>query len=102
MFGKNSTFFLIKSPKKKNSQISSDEINFENDCDIYGNYLDSYLEIINKENQNKTIKKNNLTKKEKKTKKTIRLSELQENNLYNILNIDENSTQEEIKKHIKN
>ena len=101
MFGKNSTFFLIKSPKKKNSQISSDEINFENDCDIYGNYLDSYLEIINKENQNKTIKKNNLTKKEKKTKKPIRLSELQENNLYNILNIDENSTQEEIKKAYK-
>ena len=101
MFGKNSTFFLIKSPKKKNTQISSDEINFENDCDIYGNYLDSYLEIINKENKNKTIKKNNLTKKEKKTKKPIRLSELQENNLYNILNIDENSTQEEIKKAYK-
>ena len=63
MFGKNSTFFLIKSPKKKNSQISSDEINFENDCDIYGNYLDSYLEIINKENPKKKI---TLLKKKKK------------------------------------
>ena len=90
MFGKHSTFFLIKSPNSKNnnSQISSDEIIFENDCDIYGNYLDSYLEKINQESQNKSIKK-------------IRLSELQDNNLYNILNIDENSTQEEIKKAYK-
>ena len=104
MFGKHSTFFLIKSPNSKNnnSQISSDEIIFENDCDIYGNYLDSYLEKINQESQNKSIKKNNFTKKEKKKiKKTIRLSELQDNNLYNILNIDENSTQEEIKKAYK-
>jgi len=104
MFGKHSTFILIKSPKNQNSksQISSDEINFENDSDIYGNYLDSYLEIINKENQNKNLIKKNINKKEKKKiKKTIRLSELQDNNLYNILNIDENSTQEEIKKAYK-
>ena len=104
MFGKHSTFFSIKSPKSKNnnSQVSSDEINFENDCDIYGNYLDSCLEIINQENLNKSIKKNNFTEKEKKKiKKTMRLSELEDSNLYNILNIDENSTQEEIKKAYK-
>jgi hypothetical protein len=102
MFGKHSNILFYNSPKiiGKNPINSSNDSLFESESetDLYGSYLDSNLEELNKENFKNTINKKF---SEKKKKKTIRLSELQDNNLYNILNIDENSTQEEIKKAYK-
>ena len=103
-FGKNKNnhFFNVNNNNFDINNNNNNEIFiFDDDC-FYEHFLLKNLNKTNELNNNNNNINNNKNNNNNKNKKNFfRLSELENNNLYFILNCEENSTLDEIKKNYK-
>ena len=102
-FGKNKNnhFFNVNNNNFDINNNNNNEIFiFDDDC-FYEHFLLKNLNKTNELNNNNNINNNKNNNNNKNKKNFFRLSELENNNLYFILNCEENSTLDEIKKNYK-
>jgi len=102
-FGKNKNnhFFNVNNNNFDINNNNNNEIFiFDDDC-FYEHFLLKNLNKTNELNNNNNINNNKNNNNNKNKRNFFRLSELENNNLYFILNCEENSTLDEIKKNYK-
>ena len=97
-FNNNNNNIFVNGNNFDNNNNNNEIFIFDDDC-FYEHFL---LKNLKKTNEFKTNKnKNNNNNNNNNNKNFFRLSELENNNLYFILNCEENSTLDEIKKNYK-